>query len=59
MESQTRYANNDGVNIAYQVHGEGPRDLILVPGWVSHVEFVWEVDMYAAFLRVRPKSLCV
>ena len=57
MESQTRYANNDGVNIAYQVHGEGPRDLILVPGWVSHVEFVWEVEMYAAFLR-RLASFC-
>ena len=57
MESQTRYGNNDGVNIAYQVHGEGPLDLILVPGWVSHVEFVWEVDMYAAFLR-RLASFC-
>jgi len=57
MESQTRYANNDGVNIAYQVHGKGPRDLILIPGWVSHVEFVWEVDMYAAFLK-RLASFC-
>jgi len=57
MESQTRYGNNDGVNIAYQVHGEGPLDLILVPGWVSHVEFVWEIDMYAAFLR-RLASFC-
>ena len=57
MTSQTQYANNDGVNIAYQVHGEGPVDMILVPGWVSHVEFVWEVDMYAAFLK-RLASFC-
>ncbi|MFP6757773.1 MAG: alpha/beta hydrolase, partial [Alphaproteobacteria bacterium] len=57
MTSQTQYANNDGVNIAYQVHGKGPVDMILVPGWVSHVEFVWEVDMYAAFLK-RLASFC-
>jgi len=57
METQTRYVKKDGVNIAYQVHGEGPTDLILVPGWVSHVEYAWEVEQYAAFLE-RLASFC-
>ena len=39
---ETRYAKSDGVSIAYQVVGEGPTDLILVPGFVSHVEVAWE-----------------
>lgn len=52
MESPTRYAvSEDGVNIAYQVHGEGPLDLVFVPGFVSHVELVWEDPALARFLR--------
>lgn len=38
----TRYAKNDGVNIAYQVVGSGPTDLVLVPGFVSHLDLAWE-----------------
>jgi pimeloyl-ACP methyl ester carboxylesterase/DNA-binding SARP family transcriptional activator/class 3 adenylate cyclase len=48
---QTRYARNGDVSIAYQVVGKGPIDLVLVPGWVSHVEYAWEVPSYARFLR--------
>ena len=48
---QTRYAKSGGVNIAYQVLGEGPIDLVFVPGWVSHVEYGWQVPSYARFLR--------
>lgn len=29
MEADTHYADSDGVSIAYQVHGEGPLDLVL------------------------------
>jgi len=47
----TRYAKSGDVNIAYQVVGEGPIDLVVVPGWVSHVEHAWEVPVFAAFLR--------
>jgi pimeloyl-ACP methyl ester carboxylesterase len=47
----TRYARSGKVNIAYQVTGEGPLDLIYVPGWVSHVELSWEDPDKAAFLR--------
>jgi class 3 adenylate cyclase len=51
MDNPTRYADADGVNIAYQVHGEGPLDLVLVPGFVSHVELIWEEPTVARFLR--------
>lgn len=47
----TRYADSDGASIAYQVHGEGPLDLVLVPGFVSHVELIWEEPEIARFLR--------
>jgi class 3 adenylate cyclase len=46
----TRYARSGEVNIAYQVVGEGPFDLIWVPGWISNVEASWEVPEYARFL---------
>jgi hypothetical protein len=38
MEADTKYARSGDVHIAYRVFGNGPRDLILVPGTVSHVE---------------------
>ncbi len=39
---RTRYAKSGDVNIAYQVVGDGPVDLVCIPGWVSHVEYQWE-----------------
>jgi class 3 adenylate cyclase len=52
MEPTTRYAQSpDGTSIAFQVHGEGPLDLVFVPGFVSHVELVWEEPAIARFLR--------
>jgi class 3 adenylate cyclase len=40
---ETRYAKTeDGVHIAYQVVGEGPSDLVFVPGFVSNIEYLWE-----------------
>src|SRR4030088_662196 len=48
---ETRYAVSGDVNIAYQMMGDGPVDLILVPGVVSHVEFQHELPGYTAFLR--------
>jgi class 3 adenylate cyclase/pimeloyl-ACP methyl ester carboxylesterase len=47
----TRYALSGDVSIAYQVMGDGPIDLILVPGLVSHIEFMHESPGYTAFLR--------
>jgi pimeloyl-ACP methyl ester carboxylesterase len=51
IDALTRYADSDGVNIAYQVHGEGELDLVFVPGFVSHVELLWEHPPMARFLR--------
>jgi pimeloyl-ACP methyl ester carboxylesterase len=48
--SKTRYAKSGGVSIAYKVGGEGP-DLVIVPGWVSHVELMTEHPTPANFLR--------
>jgi pimeloyl-ACP methyl ester carboxylesterase len=48
---ETRYALSGDVNIAYQVMGDGPEDIILVPGFMSHIEFRHELPGYTAFLR--------
>jgi pimeloyl-ACP methyl ester carboxylesterase len=51
MAPETRYARSGDVNIAYQVVGEGPRDLVYVPGWVSNIEMMWEQPPMARFLE--------
>src|SRR5262249_26945160 len=59
MQAETKYARSGDVHIAYRVFGEGPRDVVLVPGTVSHVELYWELPAneyllkrLAAFARV-------
>jgi class 3 adenylate cyclase len=47
---ETRYALCGDLSIAYQVIGDGPRDLVYVPGIVSHVEFFHELPGYTDFL---------
>jgi pimeloyl-ACP methyl ester carboxylesterase len=51
LRPTTRYAKSGGVYIAFQVVGDGPHDLVLVPGWISHVEYAWEEPRYRAFLE--------
>jgi pimeloyl-ACP methyl ester carboxylesterase len=51
MPPQTRYAKSGDVSIAYQVVGAGPRDLVLVPGWVSNLEVYWEELSAARFFE--------
>jgi len=49
---QTRYAlTADGIHIAYQVLGEGERDIIFVPGLMSHLELLWEDEETSGFFR--------
>jgi pimeloyl-ACP methyl ester carboxylesterase len=48
---ETRYAQSGDVSIAYQVMGEGPIDMIIVPGIVSHIEFAHELPGFTAFMR--------
>ncbi len=49
---ETHYAKaDDGVHIAYQVFGGGPFDLVVIPGFISHVELAWEDDALARALH--------
>jgi pimeloyl-ACP methyl ester carboxylesterase len=48
---KARYARSDGVSIAYQVVGDGPPDLVYVPGWLPNVEMMWENPQLVRFLR--------
>src|SRR6059058_3199797 len=51
MLPKTQYTRSGDLHIAYQVMGEGPLDLVYVPGWVSHVELAWEEPTLARFLQ--------
>lgn len=48
---ETQYAQSGDFSIAYQVMGDGPVDIILVPGIVSHIDFQHELPGYTRFLR--------
>jgi len=50
VEPRTHYAKSGGLNIAYQVVGEGPHDLVFVPGAITNVELSWEEPRWASFL---------
>lgn len=50
MSPQTRYTKSGEVNIAYQVLGQGPPDLVYVPGWISNIEILWDEPAVARFL---------
>jgi pimeloyl-ACP methyl ester carboxylesterase len=47
---ETMYARSGDVNIAYQVIGDAPLDLVFVMGWVSHLEYFWREPSFARFL---------
>jgi DNA-binding SARP family transcriptional activator/pimeloyl-ACP methyl ester carboxylesterase len=53
QRSAVRYARSGGLSIAYQSFGEGDRDLVIVPGWASNLDVVWEFpplgSMFAEF----------
>ncbi len=51
QQVKTKYTRSGDIHIAYQAVGEGPLDLVYVPGWVSHVELAWEEPTLARFLR--------
>ncbi len=50
MKPTTRYAKSGANNIAYQVLGEGPVDLVYVPGWVSNIDMMWVDPKISDFL---------
>jgi pimeloyl-ACP methyl ester carboxylesterase len=49
-QRETRYANGPEGNLAYQVVGDGPMDLVVVPGWFSHVDMLWGDPGWASFV---------
>jgi pimeloyl-ACP methyl ester carboxylesterase len=51
MQPKTRYANTGNLNIAYQVLGEGPLDLVFTFGWASHLDFQWTEPTLTRMLR--------
>ena len=51
MEAPTKYAKSGDVHIAYRVFGDGPRDIVLIPGTLSHVELLWEVPSNEHLLK--------
>jgi class 3 adenylate cyclase len=59
QDSGVKYARSDGVHIAYRVFGDGPRDMVLIPGTLSHAELYWEfqpneylLKRFTSFARV-------
>lgn len=51
LRPATSYVQNSDVNIAYQVLGDGPIDIVFVMGWVSHLEYFWKHHLFASFLE--------
>jgi class 3 adenylate cyclase/esterase/lipase len=51
MASDIKYARSGDVHIAYRVFGDGPRDLVLIPGTLSHAELYWEFPLNQYLLK--------
>jgi len=51
MTPQAHYAKSGTLSIAYQVLGDGPIDLVVVPGWISNIEVFWEDAQVARFFE--------
>lgn len=51
LRPETHYVQNGEVNIAYQVVGDGPVDVVFVMGWISHLEYFWRHHLFASFLE--------
>jgi class 3 adenylate cyclase/pimeloyl-ACP methyl ester carboxylesterase len=49
--AETRYTRSGDVNIAYQVIGQGPLDLVYVMGWVTNLEAFWQEPSVARFFH--------
>ena len=50
---RVHYARNGDTHIAYQVVGNGPIDILMVPGWTSHLLIEWEEPTFVRFIRPR------
>ena len=57
MQPETKYAKSGAYHIAYQVVGDGPIDLVLVPGFISYVEGAWNNPLQAQ-LGIASGRIC-
>jgi len=51
MKPNTKYTKSGRINIAYQVIGDGPIDIVYVPGWVSNIDLMWQSPRLVKFLK--------
>src|SRR5438034_11078664 len=51
LQPATKYAKSGDVHIAYRVFGDGPRDIVLIPGTLSHLELSWEIPSNEHLLK--------
>ena len=51
MKPTTQYTRSGRINIAYQVFGTGPIDLVYIPGWVSNIDWMWQCPELVLFLQ--------
>jgi pimeloyl-ACP methyl ester carboxylesterase len=56
MKPDVHYARNGDVALAYQVIGDAPTDMIVVIGYLSNLEYAWEIPSMAAFLGRLARS---
>jgi pimeloyl-ACP methyl ester carboxylesterase len=59
MEAPIKYAKSGDVHLAYRIFGDSPRDLVLIPGTLSHADLFWEfppneylLKRFTSFARV-------
>jgi len=50
LKPKTKYTKSGDFNIAYQVTGEGPIDIVYIPGWISNIDMMWTEPRLASFL---------
>ena len=51
MTPEIRYAKSGDVHIAYQTFGHGPENIVIIPGFISHIEHVWDSPDQAHWLN--------
>src|SRR5688572_16123012 len=59
VTAEIRYTKSGDVHIAYQVFGHGPETLVIIPGFISHVEHSWDAPDQAAWLNHVGKRIRV
>ncbi len=51
LEAPVKYAMSGDVHLAYRIFGDGPRDIVLIPGTLSHAEMLWEMPSNLHLLK--------